>query len=364
MVSPCIFQITKFMNLVRITPYLLLVCFMAACQGPLIPDDDAPTQDANWQLIDYQSERLILGLHATPFEWYLISENQFARFDGEDGLLEKRPLDMNDGVKGTPVLSDNAFMRLSTNPDASQRIEFHLTRNPAQIVKIEMDSLAAPGNEVLQPDITVRRLGAFSDIGNLFLMPVQVLPERYYAFFLFELHFNTAHTQLESVEVVERIDLEDLPANINSLVNIRFLDGNFYVTSQEGAWRITPSGAPLKIFTQWMRDFFPWQGKLYATGYSDYDLHESTDNGLTWLRLNHISELEMVETPGDLVLTHTVLGMPYMLADTGFIERKAIKYPASAPTDFSTYYGAVFFAGRYYFSMDRKVHSTEQVVGK
>ena len=342
---------------------LLIGLLAAACQRPLIVDNDQPTDDATWDLVDYRSERLIQGLHATPFEWYLISENQFARFDGDNGLLEKRPLSVRSGTLGTPALSDNTFVRLTTDDDGLQFVEFHLARNPAQIVEFPADSLLGPGESFLEVEFLGRRLGAFSSDGTLFALPVSVLPQRKYSILLFEVLHDVQHLQFTSVRVFQRVPL-DLSADFANLGNVRYLDGNFYVASKEGAWRITPSGSPEKIFNQHMLDFLSRDGKLYATGINTFDLHESTDNGLTWQRLNVNSELKFVETPGDMVLTHTVLGNRYRMATDDLLQAKAIRHPATAPTDQSVFRGVAFFAGKYYFSMDREVYATPEVVAE
>lgn len=346
-----------------LTASVLAVCLLAAsCQRPLIVKDDDSKSKAHWELLDYPAERLVLGLHATPFELYVISENQFSRYDGNRVLLEKRPLDVGSGITGTPALSDNAFVRMTTDDQSRQTIEFHLARNPAQIVKIIADDLLSDGEGHLEVEYFARRLGAFSTDGALFLLPARLLPARHYVLFLFELEYNTAHTTFTSVKSVKRINLPELGTLPPSMNNVRFADGNFYVTSQHGAWRITPSGDVLKIFPQWMRDVFEWQDKLYITGLNSFDLHESTDKGLTWTRLNQNSELKMVETVGDLVLTHEVLGNPYLSMLGDFVKAKKIVYPAGASTNPSVYYGAAFFAGQYFFSIDREVYFTDKVV--
>lgn len=334
-----------------------------SCQRPLIVDDDPTNNDANWELLDYQSERQVQSLHATPFELFVISENQFSRFDANHELLEKRPLDVAFGVKGIPALSDNAFTRLTLNQQGRQVIEFHLTRNPAGIKKILVDSLTAPAGEFLEIEESFgRKIGAFSADGTLFLMPARVLPSRYYALLLFQVSFNAAHNSFTSVNVIKRIDLQDLNAADTGINNVRFLNGIFYVTSKEGAWRVTPSGEAAKIFPQWMLDVFSWQGDNYITGLNEFDLHESTDNGVTWERLNQNSELKMVETADTLIFTQTVLGASYRLMPEDLKKAKKIAWPVGITEDAIIFYGVVFYENRYYFALDREIYFTDEVI--
>lgn len=195
------------------------------------------------------------------------------------------------------------------------------------------------------------------------MLPTIVLPDRHYVFLIFEIKHNTAHSSFASIEIKERVEIEALGAEVAKLNNIRFLENNFYVTSREGAWRITPSGEVEKIFYQWMLDCFSWEGSLYATGTNSFDLHRSSDNGHTWVRLNQNSDLKYAETVGDYIFTHLVLGHRYnvMIGDD-FIQSKEFSYPLQSPaaTDVS-YYGIGELNGNYYFSMDREIFFTNDV---
>lgn len=346
----------------RIGLFTSLLLLAVSCQKPLFPDKKEDKNKAKWETLDYNSERLIQHLHATPFEFYVITENQFARFDAELQLLEKRPLDVSHGVRGVPAMSDNTFARLTIDQETRQVVEFHLARNPTQIIRILADSLASPGDDHLEIEFLARSIGAFSSDGTLFLLPAKVFPGRHYAFFMFEITQNTPHNAFVSINLIRRIDLPELRADFSNLVNMRFLDGNFYLTSREGAWRLTPSGQVKKLHSQWSRDIFAWDGNLYLTGLNSFDLHESQDHGLTWKRLNINSDLKMVETAGDLIFTQEVLGNPYLLMPADFLKAKNIVYPKDASTDFSTYFSVAFFNGRYYFSIERNIFSTQEII--
>jgi hypothetical protein len=355
------------MNRVQIVILFFISCWLlSTCQRPLIIDDDQVDTNAKWDLANFQSERLIQGLHATPFEWFAISENEFHRFDGNDKLQEKRPLNTASGVRGIPALNDNTFFRLTIDENSKQVLEFHLTRNPAEVLKLPASSLLATGESHIEIEFLARGpLGAFSSDGTLFLLPAKVFPASRYVFFLFEIQHNTSHTAFASVKVARRVEPAGLAADFAKLNTIRFLDGSFYVTSKEGAWRISPSGDIKKLFTQWMLDFFSWKGKLYVTGLNPFDMHESTDNGITWTRLEQNSELKLVETTGEQLFSHEVPGHPFRLGAEDFLKTREIVYPAvQAAQNPSVFYGVAFFAGRYYFSIDREVYFTNKVVVK
>ena len=345
-------------------PFSLIVLLLSTfgCQRPLVVDDDQMVKEASWEKIDFPSERLILGLHATPFELQAITENQFFRFNGDNEPLEIRPFLASTPPLLPPAMSDNTFVRMTTNDDAEQTLEFHLTKNGSQILEIMVDSLKGPGDSFIEVEFMARTLGAFSSDGTLFLLPATVLPDRHYVLLLFEVLHNAAATEFTSVEMFRRIDLPDLSADFANLQNIRYVDGNFYVGSKSGAWRISPDGEKVKIFQQQMRDFFEHEGKLYAMGPSSFSLHESTDNGITWERLNQDSELVWIETAGGTVFTQTAPSQLFHVMDENLEKAKSIVLPAGFAANEAIYYGVAFFAGRHYFSMDRSIYFTEEIV--
>lgn len=342
--------------------FFILACLTFGCQRPLIVDDDQAATNANWEIVDYESERLIQGLHSTPFEWYAISENQFARFDGENGLLEKRPLSTRADVKGIPALSDNTFARLTVDEDSRQILEFHLTKNPAEIVEFMVDSLKGSSDNSMDVEFFCRNIGAFSTDGTYFMLPTIVRPQRHYALLLFRILHNQASTEFALLEMARRIELEELPGDQGSLVNIRYFDGNFYVASEKGAWRVGTEGGVDKIFTQHMLDFFQKEDTLFATGINFFDLHKSADSGETWVRLNQNSELQWVETAGDLIFTQRAQSNIYNVIDEEMIKEKPMALPSGLDPKLSIYYDVTFFAGRYFISADRSVYFTEEVV--
>ncbi len=350
--------------------FLSILLLLSACQKPLFDDDgsgdNGPSQ-GDWDIVDYESERPILNLFATPFQLYAITENEFARFGFENELIEKRTLPVSNGVKGIPALSDNIFMRLTTTSSVNQTIEFHLTRNPTEVVKFVADSLKDSTDNHLEIDFLARRLGAFKDDGTQFLLPAKIFSNQgnYYVFFLLGFQLNPAHDEFIAVEVDKRIDVPELSADFGNIVNIRFIDGNYYVSTKEGAFRITPDGAYTRIFPQWMLDFFPFDGNIYVTGINTFDLHESTDNGETWTRLNQNSTLKMVEAVGDHLFTHEVQGHVFKWVNNDLLNTREIDFHENIDTEnVSNFYALAYFNEKYYFNVGREIYFTDAIVAK
>ncbi|HHM21506.1 MAG TPA: hypothetical protein ENJ20_05735 [Bacteroidetes bacterium] len=349
------------MNIRNAVPVLLVFCFLLpSCQRPFLSDGPAPK--ATWEMANLEMERQILQLHATPFQWYAISENQFARFDHEDKLLEKRPLPTGAGVLGFPALTDTSFARLLTNDSAKQIFEFRLSRNPDELYTIPVEELAGPSDGFVEVEFRANQLGAFSSDGTLFLLPLKILPDHYYALALFRLLHDASFNSFSSIEMIHRIDLPDLSTDLPRLRSIRFINGNFYVTSQQGAWRITPSGQSQKIFSQWMLDAFPYQGNIFITGLNSFDLHKSTDNGVTWERLNQNSDLQLVENANESLFTHTAPGVAFQLADDQLIDAKNIVLPEGYSPQDPVFFDLIFFGEKYYFGLGKKVFTTQNIV--
>lgn len=341
--------------------FLLLFC---SCQAPLFKDDDnGPSENAsNWDSLNFESERPLLNLYASPFELMAISENQFFRFDANQKLLEQRPLSLASGHLGIPVISDNTFVRLTADAGANHYIEFRLTRNPMEMKRLSVDSLKAPGDAYLEVEFLARRLGAFSDDGTLFLLAAKSFPAKRYVLLLFEIRHNYTHDAFTSVNLLHRIPLDNLVTDFANLVNMRFLSGNFYICSQEGAWRLSPEGELLELFPQWMMDFFEWKGELYVTGINTFDLHKSADNGLTWVRLNQNTILQFVETPADTLLNQNITGQAWTLPTSEWTSTRSIKWPhGTDPLNPVAFYGVAALNGKYYFTIDRKVYFTDKL---
>lgn len=357
------------MNRLYLTITSLFILFNA-CQKPLFTDDgtnNTGNSKADWDIVDYESERPILNMLATPFQLYAITENEFARFGYENELLEKRTLPLSNGVKGNPALSDNIFMRLTTTTSVSQTVEFHLTRNPTEVVKYDSESLKDSTDNHLEIDFLARRLGAFKDDGTQFLLPAKIFSDQgnHYVFFLFGFELNPAHDEFVNVEIEHRVEVPELSADFGNIVNLRFIDGNYFISTKEGAFRLTPEGEYQRIFPQWMLDFFPHNGSIYVTGINTFDLHESIDSGETWERLNKNSELKMVEAAGEHLFTHQVEGHVFKLATIDLLSAREIDYHSNIDTgNLSNFYAVAFFNDKYYFNVGREIYFTETIVGK
>lgn len=346
---------TRF-SLAALFATFILLC---GCQRPLVVDDDTTDGATAWEKVDYNAETAILGLYATDFELYISTENSFTRLNSNLDIIEKRAFPVTNSI---PAMSDNTFVRLTTNDQDRQIVEFHLAHNGSEVFRVQTDTLPTPPGNSIDVDVYSNQLGAFSNDGTLFLMAAKVLPARYYSLYLFDIQQNNQYNSFVSVKMIKRIDLTDLDANaVGRLKSIRFNNGNFYVASQQGAWRITPDGIATKQFAQWKEDCFEWLGDLYMTGTVDYDLDKSIDNGLEWERVNVGSELRYVTIADTVIFTQKVPGKYYQVMPKDFKKAKSFVYPVGVSLDNSLFYGLAYYNDRYYLAVDKDIYVSDKI---
>jgi hypothetical protein len=334
---------------------------LQACQStPFWKDNADPSAGVQWDTVNFNSERYIQALFATEFELYAISENSFARLNSNLEVIERRQLPISNSL---PALSDNTFVRLTTNDQNRQVVEFRLARNGDETFRVLVDTLSVPAGNSLDIENLTSSIGAFSPDGTKFLLSGRVLPARHYSLYMFDIQQNFQHNSFVSVKMTKRIDLTDLEDNaVGVIKSIRFLGGNFYVATQQGAWRITAAGAFTKVAEQWKEDSFSWQGNLYLTGTADFDLDKSIDNGLVWERVNVPSELRQVVVADTTIFTQRVKGSAFSVVPSDFKKAKNIVYPPGTDLSANVFYGLVYYNDRYYFSIDKEIYAITTVV--
>ncbi|MFT6741706.1 MAG: hypothetical protein ACJAVF_003221 [Paraglaciecola sp.] len=352
----------------------LFILLQFSCQKNIFEDDTGGNgggnnQTADWEPLEFETERLIKNLYGTPFQLYLITDNEFARFNEDLELVEKRTLIPQGIGLSRPVLSDNIFTRITTNSAGKQVIEFHLARNPAGVKKFVVDDIELPTDDFFELEIIQRSLGAFNDSETQFLIPAKVENggDAYAVLYVFEITFNSTFDEFVSIEF-NRIDLPDLitdATNISNIVNVRYFKEHFFVSTKKGGYRISEELEVDKIFpsSQWIRDYFVYQDTLYMTGLNSFDLHQSPDNGLEWTRLNKNSKLKMVENVNGLLFNQEVGGQVFLAADPNLCDEKEVVYTSDIPTgNLAAFYGLAFFQEQYYLSADNRIFHISDIV--
>ena len=344
-----------------LTAILLSACFRAE---PVQPDLIGP----QWQRIEQlRTVQPIINLLGTPFEVYVITDSEFARITRTDTLFEKRNLQVGDGAIGRPVLGENFFARYTLD-EGKDVLEFHLTRNPGQIIKFVADDLKMPSDNSVQIDREARLNGAFNDTETQFVLLTVV--NFHYTAFWFDIEPDTDYNEILSITPTHRFDMTDIAAGEDELQSVRFIDGNYYVGTKSGAYRLTPDGQGVRPpgigdLGRWIVDFFKKDNRIFATGFNAFDQHVSLDGGMSWVRPGTESKLQEVEIVGDSVFTQPGLGFPWQLAREDLLKVDDIFYGEEIETDAgsnNSFYGIGYTDGKFYISYDKDIYFIEEVV--
>ncbi len=344
----------------KFIPSLLLLCLLLslnACIGTYTKPPD-PKKNP-WELL-FAAQGKILNAHATPFEYYAISDNEFLRFNADRELLEKRPLATDFPRYGRPVLSDNTFVRLLLNAQNKQELQFHTVKNSTQLYKVLSTDLVQP-DETIFLDFDARTPGAYSDDGNFYLIPAITYPNYHYDFFILKLTLNQPTTEILDISLYNRVSVPELPGDFGNIMSTRFIGGNFYVATKSGGFRVTPEGEITRLFTHWVLDFFQQGTRIYSTGFNDYDLHFSEDNGLSWTRYIGQSPLKYCEAAGDNVFSQIQSGWRYSLASEDLTVLQDLVYNTGFIEDNASYYTVDFFQEKYFISVGKEIYFVDSL---
>ncbi|MBL7814549.1 MAG: hypothetical protein JNL70_06055 [Saprospiraceae bacterium] len=335
----------------RKPPFLLAFALLAfvACVPVKKPEDDIKPEDAVWQMVAdiNASDSQIRSIYATPFEIYFASDSYLFRLDTAFKLLEKRiltPIDRSPYRR--VIMSDNTFTRLYQGASGAYTLEFRHTRNSNVIKRFTTTELVDTARrETFDMETNIRQYGCYNSDGTKFMLPGRLLPANKPYVLLLDVNLTFLQDDIASVKVAKRVELPNL--NIDKFESFRYLNGNFYIATYEGGFRITPDGQVRKLFNNWVKDFFAIGDKLYVTGGGDYDFQTSTDNGLTWKR-SLPSSLKYIETANNKVFSHALTGLPFGLADSSLTKVQPLKYNTDMTFGNVSDFDIAYFKGRYF----------------
>ncbi len=334
--------------------FLLLTVLMTSCKKK--------TEDVvdDWEKFDIKTETPILNTHANNRELILATATELYRINRDQEFIEKRPLEVYSRIYGRPMISDFVFTRVTKNLQNRQIIEFHLTKTPNAEIPIVIEDLIEEDENVIV-DSHSRNTGVFNADGTKFMLPVAIFPNYSYSMLIFDIELNATKDEFVAVELEHRIDIPELPYDLDNITNMRFLDGNYYLGTVQGAFRITPEGEVTKLFPQWIFDFFEVDDKLYMTGYNSWSFYSSSDSGLTWDRVEGLTELEMVEVINGEVFTQSHLFDPLKMSNDDLLTVEEIDYAREIPLDFSTNFVLNYFDGKYYLAISKEMYEITEI---
>jgi hypothetical protein len=351
--------------------FVLLTLIFPSCI-PVIKDTPAPdptiTAATQWQPLSIiNADQAIRAIHATPYEIYFLSNNQLFRVDLNRNLLEKRLLKTDRDFLGLPVMSDNSFARIIkgvSGNDATPFVEFQLARNASAVRAINPTSfLDATKNETFSIDKEPSRTPwCFSTDGTKFYLTGTVTPGFKPTVLIFDVNLNFQADNFATnnpIALHKRVEIPNLAASLWE--SVRYIEGNLYLATKRGGFRVAADGTVKQLFSGWTYDFFKYGRIIFATG--DAEFKSSSDDGITW-RNEAMSNLKYVETRGNKVFTQIQRGQRFSIADSTFQKVKEIEYNTAFPNTPLTYNDIEFFRDNFYINVDKQVYSIKAIKTK
>ena len=354
--------------------YFALSALIFSSCVPVIQEEPTPdtgiSPDEQWQQFSLvKADQAIRTIHATPFEIYFLTNNNLFRVDINRNLQEKRLLRTDRDFLGTPVMADNVFARVIKGlqgNDATPYVEFHLARNASVVKAINPTKfLDSTKNETFSIDKEPSRTPwCFSSDGTKFYLTGTVTPGFKPTVLIFDVNLNFQADNFATFNPIalrKRVEIPNLAAS--QWESVRFIEGNLYLATKGGSFRVAADGTVKQLSTQWIYDFFKFGSKIYTTGYQPSEFSSSSDDGLTW-RKEGASNLKYVETRGNKVFTQIQRGDRYSMADSTLLKVKAIQYGATFPDKPLTYNDISFFRDNYYINVEKDIYSVKKITAK
>lgn len=350
----------------HITLFFVLTLLILSCKkDPVIVQSNPWVEIPNLSL-----NSTINRMHATDTEMLIGTVDNFARLNLLGTVIERRDLEVLKGVFGRPILSDKIFARVIKNINNDRELQFHLVKSINQVHRITDRQIADSTEFIIFEELpNAYSTGVFNQDGSQFLYATRSLnpQESQYSFFIFDITLKANDTQFEEVKVAKRVDIpaQLLGSEASKLTNVRFFNGNYYVSTLSGGYRITPDGEWRQIFAHWIWDIFKYNGKLYSTGFYENQFYVSTDNGENWEYANTNTPLRKVEVAGDKIFAQDQLGLPYRLSTPDFTTLQEISYNSNFFDDEPTAYQAIeYFNGKYFISVHKRLYAVDDIVLK
>ncbi len=329
-----------------------------------------------WYPLDFETETPIRSLYAGPYELNLVTDDEFMRVGIDGSVVERRAIDLPFYFFGRPIIGQYTFVRLVRgqvfipNPPFGDSVvskplmEVHLVKNPSrdEIYKIELEDVD-PG-ENLSFEQFARFSGAFNEDESQFLLVTlnnTSTANTVHSLYLMDINVNAQKDRINSVSVNRRIDI-DLVADTRLVSNVKFINGFFYLCSEYGMWRINPNnGTAAQPFTTWIKDVFQAEGRIYVTGFNDFDFYVSSDNGETFSPMGEASGLKFVEVENGTVFSQDFLGTAWKLTPD-LLETELMSVNKDFNDDGALYWNVKYFYDRYYISAQKQLFHSEEVV--
>lgn len=299
--------------LLSVGSLLLASCTCLTC------DDDGGemmgTEAEPWDTTTVSTVERIIALHSTPSELYAFSKSEFLRIEaGSERVIQRRNFLPRYQALGQPAVNDLIFARgLRDTRDGTDAIEFQLVQSQAALERFFIDDLTT---ESLAIESDGAQIGAFNDLGTIYVQPVIQRDDRRLGLLIFSIATTPDFTEFSDVSFVGLIDVPTVREEPRVVSSIRYIDDHFYIATKFGAYRLSDSGV-LETLIQSptdIRDIFKYENRFYATQVSLAPMFVS-NNGLNWESSGIVTDLRLVDPFGDQLVSQELEGWQYKLTN-------------------------------------------------
>jgi len=340
--------------------YALILFLFAFCINSCLirPEEVINPWD---DVLGFQVNTPIKTMYTDGIQLNMAADDEFLRISSSNTLAERRPLPLPYRFFNRPTMGKFCFSRIvRKEAQGNPIVEIRMNNNANFVLDLDFSTLGGVANPSVFPEEDSRYSCAFNDDGDILMVPGVNISENRHDFYLIRLNFDATGNTIVSHTVTE-VSIPELPAAFGSISHVEFINGNFYVVSLDGSFRVTPSGGQLKLFQTHLWDYFNSGGRFYAVDRGSR-IYESVDNGVSWEEIDEEVRVQQVETVGSYVLTHQAVGFPFTIASDDFKSTNELLLNADFPQDFAAYRQVLLFDGKFFMSVQKRLYCTDDLM--
>ena len=324
-----------------------------------------PGANNPWEKVDFTALGPVRTMHSAPIELLAITDQEFFRIDSDNEVIEERPIGLAASYFGRPTLGDWVFTRF-IEKNNKHVAEFHLVRNSNQIFDIIVNDIPLPDGMTINLEGTAAKdVGAFNDDSSQLAFPVELnrAEGSNLGIVIVDINLTPTKENFASVEIVEVVDIPELRSNAQFMSTITFIGGAYYVTHQDGGFRVTADGNYRQIASGWTLDAFVREGTIFMTSFSSFEFLQSENNGLTFERVGTTTPAKYVYQANDQYFHQDNRGFEFQLISDDFEEVRDIVYnrDITNQSDNSAFWNMIYMGGRYYINVQNEIWYLEEI---
>lgn len=357
---------------VAVAALLLGGCRCLDCEDDDPGGPETPARLQPWRSTTLSTERPIIGVHASPFEVLVFTENEFVRASqrvdpvtGEARLsvVDRRRFRSVLRGQGQPAVSDLAFARGVLDTETGEElIEFQAVQNAGGVAQLAIDSVRIDTtfDELAALASDGREIGAFSRDARVYAQPIVRRERRSLALVLIRLDYDRSFERVTDVEPFAVVDLPNVREEDRAISSVTFIDGLFYVATKSGGYRVTRGGEVEEVIDRFtgVRDFFKYEGAVYATREGPGGLLVSED-GVFFRNSALVQDFGVVDVIGEDVVVQRFGGWPYFVTDDLAAAPDSLALNRNFTRAQDAYFGLARLEGRYYLGLGRALYVSD-----